>query len=288
MTCLFFDKSLPKRFGVLLGCVLLFHLNACSFGGLQENLSRAMLNNPDPETVKEAMPTFLIATDALIASEPKNPEHLQKGAELYGAFAVLFIDDQERARRLVNRAQKYGEQALCYDVNFTCDLDKTDFEGFVEVLNKLGPGAVPSLYAYTVSWLSWARFHSDDWTVAANLPKYRSALKHIIALDEDYRHGSAHIYLGILESLRPPSLGGDPETARRHFERAIKMSDGRNLSAKLELARSYARLVYDRDLHDRILQEVLEAPVEAPGLTLQNVLAKRQASDLLKNADDYF
>ena len=94
--------------------------------------------------------------------------------------------------------------------------------------------------------------------------------------------------MGILLTLRPPALGGRPEEARAHFERAIELSDGRDLGAKVEFARGYARLVYERDLHDRLLKEVLEADPEADSLTLGNVLAKEQAAQLLSEADDYF
>jgi hypothetical protein len=56
----------------------------------------------------------------------------------------------------------------------------------------------------------------------------------------------------------------------------------------VEYARRYARLVFDRKLHDRLLNEVLAADTEVPGFTLSNVLAQRQARELLQSAEDYF
>ena len=56
----------------------------------------------------------------------------------------------------------------------------------------------------------------------------------------------------------------------------------------MEYARRYARMVFDQQLHDRLLMEVLEAPVSAPGLTLFNVLAQREAAELLKSSEEYF
>ena len=58
--------------------------------------------------------------------------------------------------------------------------------------------------------------------------------------------------------------------------------------AKVEYARRYARITYDRPLHDRLLHEVLDADAVEPGLTLSNVLAKRQAKELLGSAESYF
>ena len=86
----------------------------------------------------------------------------------------------------------------------------------------------------------------------------------------------------------PPGLGGKPEIGKAHFDRAISISGGRNLMSKVFCAEMYARLLFDRELHDRLLTEVLEADVKAPGFTLMNVVAKKQAKQLLLSGDDYF
>jgi hypothetical protein len=96
------------------------------------------------------------------------------------------------------------------------------------------------------------------------------------------------MYLGILATLRPAALGGQPEEGRRRFEQAIALSDGKSLMMQVQFARYYARLVFDRPLHDRLLKEVLAAEVEQPGLTLSNTLAQEQARKLLSDADNYF
>ncbi|MEO1576980.1 MAG: TRAP transporter TatT component family protein, partial [Pseudomonadota bacterium] len=132
------------------------------------------------------------------------------------------------------------------------------------------------------------RVHSSDWAVLADLPKVENVLLALDAQNSDYEQGNIALYLGILNTLRPAALGGDPESGRAYFERAIDLSDGRDLSAKVEYARGYARLLYERELHDRLLNEVLEASPTADGLTLFNVMAQDQARALLESADDYF
>jgi hypothetical protein len=84
----------------------------------------------------------------------------------------------------------------------------------------------------------------------------------------------------------PPALGGKPERGRTHFDQALKFSGGRDLMAKVEYARRYARLVFNQELHDRLLKEVLAADPREPDLTLSNVLAQEQARELLQ--DEYF
>jgi hypothetical protein len=58
--------------------------------------------------------------------------------------------------------------------------------------------------------------------------------------------------------------------------------------SKVLYAEMYARLVFDRRLHDRLLKEALGADASAPGFTLMNVVAKKQAKQLLVTGDDYF
>ena len=86
----------------------------------------------------------------------------------------------------------------------------------------------------------------------------------------------------------PPGLGGKPEIGRAHFERAIELSNAQNLLAKVFFAESYARLVFDRELHDRLLNEVLASETRVAGLTLMNTVAQQQARELLGSADEYF
>ena len=274
-------------FGTLL-ILLPLVLSACAFSGLQDGFSRAIMNQPDPETVREALPTFLITTDAMIEAKPESIDRLSTGADLYSAFTGLFRHEPERARRLAERARSYGERAFRLAARIDSDPAKLDVQQFSELLTTFNRGDVPVLLSYATGWLTWANVNNGDWAAVAGLPKIEMVLERVVALQEDFRYGTAHVYLGILKTLRPPSLGGKPAEALAHFERALELSNGLNLSARTDYAEYYARLVYDRELHDRLLGEVLEMPTEAPGLTLLNSLAKRRAKELLASAEDYF
>jgi hypothetical protein len=94
--------------------------------------------------------------------------------------------------------------------------------------------------------------------------------------------------LGTLATFLPPALGGKPEEGRRYFERAIELSQGKNLMTKVMFARLYARMIFDRTLHDRLLTEVMQTDPVVPGYTLVNTYAQKQARKLLEDADDYF
>ena len=144
------------------------------------------------------------------------------------------------------------------------------------------------LYVFSISWLSHLDATSEDWSAVAELPWVEAALERVLEVDETHDNGALHGYLGMLKSLRPPALGGQPEAAQAHFERAIVLSEGRDLSIKLEYARRYARMMFEQELHDRLLREVLDAPANVAGYTLFNTLAQLEAEELLATSAQYF
>ena len=90
-------------------------------------------------------------------------------------------------------------------------------------------------------------------------PRIEALMTRVVVLDETYQNGAAQLYLGGLATVLPPALGGRPEVGKMHFDKAVALSGGRNLMAKVLYARNYARGVFDRELHDRLLGEVLAA-----------------------------
>jgi hypothetical protein len=270
---------------VLAGCAALMRPAGNRFA---ENLTSSILDQNDVETVRDGAPAYLLAVDGLIEGDPGNAALLLTGARLYGAYASAFVEDEARAQRLWNRALGYARRALCSENSKQCGALERPFDDFVLSLEAVDRSDVPALYGFGAAWAGWVQAHSEDWGAVAEVPKIEALMRRVVDLDESYDHGGAHLYLGVLLTQRPASLGGQPEQGREHFERAIALSQGRNLMAKVLYARSYARLVFDRPLHDRLLREVLAADPQAPGLTLSNTLARDEARGLLDEADEYF
>lgn len=255
---------------------------------MADNLSGAILNQEDPELVREALPAYLLLMDSMVESGSDNPATLSAAAQLYAAYGAALVDDPERAKILTQRARSYGVRALCAAESQACDLDAKDFDQYVAAVESVGKKDVEALYSYSLASLAWIRSNSGDFNALADLPKIEVALKQVMALEPGELAASTSMYLGILNTLRPAALGGDPEAGRAWFEQGIELSQGRDLSIKVEFARGYARLLYERELHDQLLNEVLVAEVEQPDLTLFNLLARDQAILLLASADDYF
>jgi len=268
--------------------LLLLLLQACGFGGLPGALERSIMNNPDPALVTSAVPAYLLMLDALVANDPEDADMNASAAKLYAFYATSLNSDPHSSALQAERGRRYGVEALCLKEERACGLATLPFEQYCGVLAGLDRAALPQLYAFSVSWLAWLQTHSSDMRALAELPRVERAFERILELEERWEDGAAHLYLGILLSLRPPALGGEPEKSRQHFERALEISAGKDLSYKVAFARYYARGVYDRELHDRLLREVLDSEPEETGRTLINALAKDEARQLLDSADGYF
>ena len=255
---------------------------------LAEDLSRAILNNDDLATVREGVPAFLIVLDALLTSNPDNPGLLTAAARLNASYATGFVADQARQSRLTDKAMALSYRAACSDIDWLCNAREMPFQELESQLIRLQQKDVPTIYAYASSWAGWIQSHSDDWAAIAELARVKALMEKVVELDAGYDDGAAVMYLGVFETLLPPAMGGRPEVGRGHFERAIEISDGRYLMAKVLFAEKYARLVFDRQLHDTLLTEVLIADPYGEALTLINLVAQDQAAALLKSADEYF
>ncbi len=252
------------------------------------NLGNAILNQDDPEMVKAGAPTFLILLDSLLLDSPDNPSLLRASATLNGAYATVFIQDKERAARLSDKAREHGRRALCHDFPTICSAEKSPISEFAVQLKRVNRRHIDALFTYGSAWAGWIQTHSKDWNAVADLSRVEAIMQRVIEIDEEHDWGRAHLFLGVINSQLPPALGGKPEEGRLHFERAIQISGGKDLITKVEYARTYARLMFDQALHDRLLQEVISADPVYPGLTLTNALAQKQARELLATSKEYF
>jgi hypothetical protein len=255
---------------------------------MADNLNAAIMNQDDPETVRDGAPAYLLMLDSFIEGSPNNAAMLSAAAQLYAAYGVIFVEDKQRADRLTNRALGYARKSLCVSNNEACGLNDLSFKEFEKVLEKLQKKNAASLFTFGLVSIAYIKVHSDDWGAMAKLPRVESVLNRVQALDPQYQAIQVEHFLAVLNTIRPPALGGDFEAGKAHYERALALSGGKDLSINVDYARYYARTLYDRELHDQLLKDVISAEPNQDGYTLFNTLAQREAQELLDAADEYF
>lgn len=250
------------------------------------DLTNGMLNHDDPETVFAGMPSYLILLESMLQSDPENPKLLLAASKLYSAYAGSLKDQPERAKTLTTRARDFAGKVLCKKQPGVCRLESEPYDKYLQSVRQIGSSDVEPLYAYGTAWATWLYTQSGSWGAIAERPKIEAIFQHLAKLDAAYDKGRVQLYLAIMNSQLTPALGGKPEVGRDYFEKALKYSEGKDLMVKVKYARHYARLTLDKELHDRLLKEVLEAKPQVPRLTLSNVMAQQEARTL--KADDYF
>ncbi|MFA5905331.1 MAG: TRAP transporter TatT component family protein [Desulfobacula sp.] len=252
------------------------------------HLSKTILNNDDLSLVESGAPAYLLMIDGMIGKDPENSEMLTTAALLYTAYSDVFVQDPVRSKKMADKALNYAGKAVCIEKKEACGLKSKSFDELKKILPRMKKNDVPVLFALGNAWASWIMANQDDFNAIADISHIELIMQRVIELDEPYRDGSAHLYLGSLSTFLPPSLGGRPEQGKTHFEKAVLLSQGKNLMVKVLYAKLYARTIFDRTLHDRLLNEVIAADPHIPGYTLVNTWAQKQAHELLLSADDYF
>ena len=256
--------------------------------GLSRSLTNGVLDQDDPKIVEDGLPSYLLLLDGLISSDPLSAGLLLAASRLYGAYAGGFVEDPERRVRLAKRSFDYAKRATCVMDEALCAAIDAPFDEFEATLAKVDDGKVDLVYGLGSAWAGLIEANADDFDRIAELPKVEALFRRLTEIAPDYDHGSGFMYLGVMSSLRPEALGGNPAAGKAAFEQAVARSKGRNLMAPTLEAQYYARLVFDQELHDKLLNDVLAAEPREPGLTLINVLAQKRAKALLESGKDYF
>jgi len=270
---------------LLSGCTSLI---SSATSGFAEDLASAILDNEDIDIVKDGAPAYLLLMDGLLSQSPDNLTLLNQSARLNSAYASAFVAEPQRAKDMQAKALKHAKRAVCLGIKDGCELSRRPFRKYELWLSSIRLQDVPLLYQLGSTWASWIQANSDNFVAIAQLGRVKSIMTRVIELNEGYDYGGAHLYMGVFETIVPPGLGGRPEVGKEHFERAISLSKGNHLLTKVMYADQYARLMFDRGLHDYLLKEVLTADPRVKGLTLMNVIARQQAKELLDSADAYF
>lgn len=255
---------------------------------MMAHLSETIVNSDDPAMVEAGAPAYLLMIDSLISQDPDAEKMLTTAALLYTAYADVFVTDKVRSKKLAAKALNYAEKAICLSDTKACRLTEKPYGDFTSAVDSLDKNSLPALFSLGAAWSGWIMANTDDFNALADISRIEDIMKKVVQLDESYRDGAAYLYLGTLATFLPPALGGRPEQGSAFFEKAIQLSQGKNLMAKVMYARLYAKMMFDRPLHDRLLTEVLAADPVAEGYTLMNTHARHQAKVLLDAADDYF
>jgi len=265
-------------------------LPARMMGSMLDDVAASLYKQTDLELAKDGLPTFLLIIDGLLESNPNDADLLLTGAQAYSAYAMAFVEDEnpERALGMYAKATSYAMRALWPDMTLA-KLQVQPQEEYEAAVAKTKPKDGPAVFWTASCWASWIVASSGSVDALADLPKVIVLVERAREIDETYQHGGPHLFLGVYHAARPKQIGGSPEKAKEHFEKAIEIAGDDYLIARVYFARFYGRQVFDQELHDRVLKEVLAAEIdEESDMALLNTVAKARAKRLLDESEDFF
>ena len=240
----------------------------------------------DLELVCEGAPAYLLMIDSMIASSPENRNLLRTGTQSYSAYSTALSEcgkSDLRITAITDKAHLYGTRLL----NQFLPLDDMNGEEFSKNLSKLTKNDVPFVFWGTFGWISWVQNQAGSPAAMADLVTIEKIMSRLLELDESYEGGSIHLFFGGYHAAKPVLLGGKPDLSRTHFEKALTLSKRRFLLIQTTYAATLARQTQDKELHGRLLGEVISFPIDsAPEFALSNQIAVKRARRLLE--DDYF
>ena len=284
----------------------------CDIQRLAVNQTAALLTkampafetDPDYLFVKAAMPGNIKTMEGLYQVAQDNPDLLFMLAQAYTAYALVFLEDeyeaaedmtdaqevaQKRARDMYMRGHRFGLKLLTQRHPVMAEA--------MEKGGKLLAGALESCTHLDVKGLFWTamplagavNLSKEDVEMIAWMPKAKAMMARVLELDPGYYDAAPHMIFGALYGSMGKMLGGDPEKAKKHFEKALELTKRRFLLVQVMYAMTAAVQAQDRPLFDKLLKEVLEAELSIyPEQKLANVAAKRRAKRLQAKADELF
>lgn len=275
-----------------------------------ENGIQGFVTEPDLVLAEGALGANLKLIEAVALTYPEDRSFRLMAAMARATFAFGFVKDElsavkisyptDRARidALVARAKesyrlgrRHAESVLYENEDFReltggRALETLELEVFDRALATLTQEDAGALFWVAFNWGGSIEIELDVGE-ATHLPRLERMAARVIELDESYFYGvGPHLLSGTLKGFRSPALGGTPEEASRHFERAKTLGGGALLPDVMTAALVYAQTENQEDF-ERTLLRVIGSTVAADRALL-DALAKRQACRLYANLDLYF
>jgi tetratricopeptide (TPR) repeat protein len=278
---------------IALGCV---QIQGCMQVALRAspslfpNFAVTIFEECDPELAKASIPPNLKLMEGLLKNDPENRNILTTLSMGFAGYSLLFVESQdpERASALYLRALDYGIRALG-EKGAPLKNREGRLERVKSALNNMDWSDLEALFWTTLSWNAWINLNLDKPSALAQLSASEACLKRVLELDEHFFYGAPHILMGASLAARPPLLGGSPEQARGHFEKALRENHRKFYLAQVYFAKYYAVRVQDKELFVRVLAEVIHGnPGELKEVCLINRVMQSRAQELAKQAEDLF
>jgi hypothetical protein len=303
---------------IALSVVAALALTACSgaiehaaSGTTSKILSRAqpsIKQESDYDLASRAIPATLKTIEGFWIADPND---LLRGllTEGYCQYGIGFVEDdwevdlvnkdfdkaaydEARATRMFLRCMNYALMSLGKKW-------QDGLFGETDAVEKLVNGAssgqrTPLMWA-AVGLGSMINHNKENVELVAQAPTAKLMLLKVLEIDAKHPPKDKvlaalpHLALGLLYTAGGTQLGGDAKLATEHFMKALEVTDGKFLLARVQYARKLAVMIQDRKLfHDELVKVLQTDPGIWPEQRLANEIAHRRARRYLSQEKELF
>jgi hypothetical protein len=129
----------------------------------------------------------------------------------------------------------------------------------------------------------------NEPALLVDLPVMEALIDRALELNEAFDNGAIHSFLITYEPVRQGATGDPLERARKHFDRAMTLSNGYQAGPLVSLAESVSIAKQDRKEFQSLLDRALAVDVNAkPEYRLANLVMQRRARWLMARIDELF
>lgn len=272
--------------GTLPACSSVIRYSAQSAAAEVVNgLNQSIRRQPDPELVRQGLPTLLLLLDGLTIAEPEELGLRRQASYIYSTYAQAFTEGEPRALLLHEKAR--GHALALLELLEIADPVYAPFDEFQAAVDSCE--SIDDLYVAGSSWLGWILADTNSMDAVADVPRALALLERVMELDADHANGGAHLVFGLYKVGQPRGAGQDLVAGRAHFDRAIELAGSDALLPRVLRAEFLGKATLDRDYFVAELEKVVESPrnPDSPN-ALENALARERAKQLLSRADRIF
>ena len=289
---------------VALGGCDVAKFTADSTAGLFTRAAPAFEEYWDYDLAGEAMPATIVQFEGILRVVPDNEAILSQLAQAYVAYAYGWIEADVEALEFEGEYEAANTQRRRTRTMYLRALDLTRHrirlynedidlavKGTVDDLENWLEGAfvekadAQMLLWHGYAWGSYINAAKDDMEAIADLEYAKAFVSRSIELDPDYYNAAGYTFMGVAIASE---MASDMEESKAYFEKALAATERRALQAQVNMARHYAVKEGDRELFDKLLEEVMDAHDPLPEARLANRMARQRAELYIANADQLF
>ncbi len=206
-------------------------------------------------------------------------DQMEQAEDAEGTSSDLYLYQQARAKAGYDRAVHYGIEMLEMKNQGFEAAKKNDatmkawLAGFDDAEHD-----AKRLFWTGYAWIGRVNITKEDPASVAELFVGVAMIERVIELDSSFFYGNAHTILGAYHARSPMA---ELEDGKKELDLAIKISEGKLLLPKFQLATKYYCMKIDKENYVKTLTEIIEAGDIFPEQRLTNAIAKRKAKRYL-------